>query len=39
VQAWLRAANRNLAGRSPLEAMARSTEWTRWLIANLGTAS
>ncbi len=36
VRAWLRRANLNLGGRTPLMVMAENPEWMRWLIDNLG---
>lgn len=36
---WLRASNPSLADRSPIEVMARSPEWIRWIIDNMGMAS
>lgn len=38
IRAWLRRANANLGGRAPLEVMALSPEWVRWLIESLGIA-
>lgn len=34
IRTWLRRGNSSMDDRSPLQMMARSTEWTRWLIAN-----
>ena len=39
VRAWLRSANLNLGGRTPLETMAQSPEWIRWLSTSLGVGS
>ena len=39
VRAWLRTANTNLGGRTPIETMAQSPEWIRWLTTSLGVAS
>lgn len=36
IREWLRLPNRNLCHRTPLETMAQSTEWIRWLINVLG---
>lgn len=36
---WLRRPNMNLGGRAPLEVMAQSPEWIRWLIDALGIAA
>jgi hypothetical protein len=36
VRAWLRRANLNFGGRTPLMVMAATPEWMRWLIDNLG---
>lgn len=36
VRAWLRRANVNLGGRSPVDVMARSPEWVRWFIDHVG---
>jgi hypothetical protein len=38
IRLWLRAGNVNLGGRTPLDVMARSPEWMRWLIDNVGVA-
>lgn len=39
VRAWLRRPNPRLAGRTPVQALSASTEWARWLIDALGSAS
>ena len=39
VRLWLRSANVNLGGRTPIDVMARSPEWIRWLIDNMGVTS
>jgi uncharacterized protein (DUF2384 family) len=39
IREWLRAPNRNLGGRTPLNVMAGSPEWMRWLIDNTGALS
>lgn len=39
IRCWLRLESENLGGRTPLEVMARSPEWIRWLIDNLGLAA
>jgi hypothetical protein len=36
---WLRQPNRNLGGRTPIEVMAQSPEWIRWLIDAVGIAA
>lgn len=36
---WLRRPNANLGKRTPIEVMACSPEWMRWLIDNVGLAS
>lgn len=36
VREWLRSANANLGGRTPLAVMASTPEWLRWLIDNAG---
>lgn len=36
VRGWLRRPNLNLGQRTPLEVMAGTPEWMRWLIDNLG---
>ncbi len=38
-RAWLRRKNRGLGGRLPLEVMAASPEWIRWLVGVMATAS
>lgn len=38
-RAWLRTPGAHLSGRTPLEVMAVSSEWMRWLIDNMGVAS
>lgn len=39
VRRWLRATNKGLAGLTPIEAMASSTEWTKRLISSLDAMS
>ncbi|TPG40578.1 DUF2384 domain-containing protein [Sphingomonas koreensis] len=39
VRTWLRSANANLGGRTPIETMAQSPEWIQWLVTSLGVAS
>lgn len=39
IRSWLRRPNANLRGSTPLEVMAESPEWIRWLIEALGVAS
>ena len=39
IRSWLRTPNPSLADRSPLAVMARSPEWVRWIIDNMGMAS
>jgi hypothetical protein len=39
VRAWLRAPNRNLDDRKPIEMMATSPEWMRWSIRSMRLAS
>ena len=39
VRWWLRAANAGLAGRTPLQVMGETPNWTRWFIENLGAAA
>lgn len=36
---WLRRPNQNLGGRRPLDVMAQSPDWIRWLIDALGIAA
>lgn len=36
IREWLRSANPNLGGRTPICVMARSPEWMRWLIDHVG---
>lgn len=36
---WLRLPNRHFCHRTPLETMAQSPEWVRWLINALGIVS
>ena len=33
---WLRAPNRHLGDAAPIEVMASSTAWTRWLVDHVG---
>lgn len=39
VRRWLRAENASLDGRTPIEVMASSPEWTRWLIDSVGLSA
>lgn len=39
VRAWLRTPNRHLCGRTPIDTMARSPVWIRWLIDAVGVVS
>nr|WP_239024866.1 antitoxin Xre/MbcA/ParS toxin-binding domain-containing protein [Sphingomonas corticis] len=34
-RAWLRRPNPTMGGRTPLEAMAASPDWTRWIVAHV----
>lgn len=36
VRSWLRRRNSGLGGLTPIQAMASSSEWTRWLTQHLG---
>ena len=38
IRAWLRRTNRQLGYRTPLDVMASSPEWIRWLINSLDVA-
>ncbi|ANC86671.1 MbcA/ParS/Xre antitoxin family protein [Sphingomonas sp. NIC1] len=39
LRAWLRAPNRSMSGRTPIDVMMRSPEWVRWLINAMGVAA
>lgn len=39
IRDWLRRANRQLGGGTPIEVMASSPTWIRWLIDSLGVAA
>lgn len=39
IRHWLRAANANLGGRTPIGVMASSPEWISWIIAHLGLSA
>lgn len=39
IHAWLRGANGNLRGRSPLGVMTRSPEWIHWLVTTMEAAA
>lgn len=38
IRAWLRRPNRHLCGSTPVEAMASSPEWVRWLTTAIEVA-
>lgn len=39
IRDWLRRGNRQLGGGTPIEVMASSPAWIRWLIDSLGVAA
>lgn len=39
IREWLRRPNHQLGGRAPIDVMASSPEWVRWLIDALGVAT
>ena len=39
IRAWLRRPNHHLGGSTPVEAMASSPEWVRWLFRAIGAAA